>query len=344
MSTSPRTSPPPGATLVRLGAMLLPRAERDEWLAEWMAELEWTWRASPNAARTWRDASKLRLRCLGAIVDAVVLRRRAADSARGNSIAHDAAFAVRSLRRAPGFTTVVVATLALCIGATTAVFSVVESVLLDGFGYRQTDRLVAVWSDNPKENNHQYQVSIGDYLDWRARSHSFSRLAAFFPTWNALYSAPDGVERLDVAAVSSNFLGTLGVSPMVGRDFADGEDRRGAAGAVILTHEFWSRAFGADRRVVGKSITFDGTPYVVIGVMGPRFTFPQSRVDVLMPLSVLGSYLDRREVHLVSVIGRLRDGVSVEAAAREMSPIADELRAEHPKDDAGLGVTVRPLP
>ena len=234
-------------------------------------------------------------------------------------------------------------TLALCIGATTAVFSVVESVLLDGFGYRRIDRLAAVWSDNARENNHQYQVSVGDYVDWRARAHSFSQLAAFFPTWNALYSAPDGVERLDVGAVSSNFLATLGVSPSLGRDFADGDDRPGAAGSVILTHEFWSRTFDGDRRIIGKSLTFDGKPYVVVGVMGPRFTFPQSKVDVLMPLSVLGSYLDRREVHLVSVVGRLRDGVSIDAAAREMSPIADQLRAEHPKDDAGLGANVRPL-
>ena len=345
MSATPSVSNPPGATLVRLGALLLPRAERDEWRDEWMAELEWAWRAAPNARRTWRDGLGLRVRCLGAIVDAVALRRRRrAEGARcANSVKHDAAFAVRSLRRAPAFTGVVVVTLALCIGATTAVFSVVESVLLNGFGYQQTSRLVAVWSDNAKENNHQYQVSVGDFFDWRTRSHSYSQLAAFFPTWNALYAAPDGVERLDVGAVSSNFLRTLGVSPSVGRDFADGEDRPGAAGAIILSHDFWSRAFDADRRVIGKSLTFDGKPYVVIGVMGPRFTFPQSKVDVLMPLSVLGSYLDRREVHLLSVVGRLRDGASVDAAAREMSAIADQLRVEHPKDDAGLGANVRPL-
>lgn len=345
MSTGPNDSNPPGTSLVRLGAMLLPHPARDEWRNEWMAELEWAWRASPDARRTWRDAFRLRFRCLGAIVDALILRRRhrSADAPRGNSVAHDAAFAVRSLRRAPGFTAVVVGTLALCIGATTAVFSVVESVLLDGFGYRHVDRLVAVWSDNAKENNHQYQVSVGDYFDWRARTHSFSQLAGFFPIWNTLYAAPEGTERLDAGAVSTNFLGTLGVSPILGRDFADGEDRPGAAGAVILTHDFWSRAFGADPRIVGTSLTLDGKRFVVIGVMGPRFTFPQSKVDVLMPLSVLGSYLDRREVHLLSVIGRLRDGTSVDAAAREMSPIADQLRAEHPKDDAGLGATVRPL-
>ena len=284
---------------------------------------------APNARRSARDAFRLRLRCLGAIADAVTLQRRIrrGDDVRSHTILSDARFAVRSLRRTPMFTAVVVATLALCIGATTSVFSIVESALLNGLGYRQIDRLVAVWSDNPQENNDHYQVSVGDYFDWRARTHSFAQLAGFFPSWNTLYSGPDGVERIDVGAVSANFLRTLGASPTIGRDFADGEDRRGAAGTVILSHEFWSRALQADPRVVGRTLTFDGKPYVVIGVMGSRFVFPESRVDVLLPLSVLGTYIDRREVHMLSVVGRLRDGVSLDAARREAAPIAAQLRA-----------------
>lgn len=258
-------------------------------------------------------------------------------------LTNDVHFAVRSLRRTPSFTAIVVGTLALCIGATTTVFSVVESVLLNGLGYQRLDQLVAVWSNNVKEGNDHYQASVGDYNDWRARSHSFSHLAAFFPTWNALYASPDGVERIDVGAVSANFLRALGVAPSVGRDFADGEDRPGAPGVVIITHQFWSRALQGDQRVVGKSLTFDGKPYVIVGVMDRRFTFPGSKVDILLPLSILGSYLDRREVHLVSVVGRLRDGVTLDAARREMAPVTEQVVREHPKDDAGLGITVRPL-
>ena len=171
----------------------------------------------------------------------------------------------------------------------------------------------------------------------------YKQLAGFFPSWNTLYSGPEGIERIDVGAVSANFLRTLGASPTIGRDFADGEDRRGAAGTVILSHEFWSRALQADPRVVGRSLTFDGKPYVVIGVMDSRFVFPESRVDVLLPLSVLGTYIDRREVHMLSVVGRLRDGVSLDAARREATPIAAQLRQEHAKEDGGLGITVRPL-
>jgi len=335
----------PGATLVRLAAHLLPAAHRDEWVAEWLAEVEWTWRGDVNARRSPGEALRLCLRCLGAFADAAVLRRhlRRAESARAHTIAGDLRFAVRSLRRTPVFTAIVVSTLALCIGATTSVFSIVESALLNGLGYRQIDRLVAVWSDNPKESNDHYDVSVGDYFDWRARTHAFASLAGYFPTWNTLYSGPDGVERIDVGAVSANFLRTLGASPGIGRDFAEGEDRPGAAGTVILSHEFWSRALQGDPRIVGKALTFDGKPYVVIGVMDPRFVFPQSKVDVLLPLSVLGSYLDRRGVHLLSVVGRLRDGVSVEAARREMTPVAAQLRQEHAAEDGGLGITVRPF-
>jgi len=112
---------------------------------------------------------------------------------------------------------------------------------------------------------------------------------------------------------------------------------------VILAHAFWSRAFQADPAIVGKTIILDAKPYSVIGVMDERFTFPQSRVDVLMPLAVLGPYLDRRQVHMISVIGRLRDRTTVEMARREMAPIGAQLRQEHPAEDAGLGVTVKPL-
>ena len=325
---------PPGATLLRLIARLVPRDHREDWLAEWMAEIHSS-ASSPLAVR---------LRCLGAITDALWLwRRHGRSTSSPNMLTSDLRFAVRSLLRKPAFTTIVVATLALCIGATTSVFSIVESVLLNGLGYRQLDQLVAVWSDNPKEKTDRYPVSVGDYFDWRKRTQAFSQLAGFFPMWNSIYSTPDAVERIDVGAVSANFLTTLGVAPKLGRGFVDGEDQRGAAGTVIVTHAFWSTRLQADPAAVGKTLTLDGKPYTIIGVMGERFTFPSARVDVLMPLSILGSYWDRRGVHMLSVIGRLRDGTTLEAARREMEPIGAQLRQEHPNEDGGLGIAVKPL-
>jgi putative ABC transport system permease protein len=326
---------PPGSSIVRHIARIVPRSHRDGWRDEWIAEL------SHSPLPPWR----LRIRAAGAIVDALwIARHHGAWAGLGSTrFAHDVRYAARSLARRPAFSLIVIATLALCIGATSAVFSVVESVLLRGLDYRDLGRLVAVWSDNPKESNPHYQVSIGDYFDWRDRSRSFEQLAGFFPIWNATYNAPDVAERLKVGAVSGNFLRALGVSPRIGRDFVDGEDRRGAAGVVILSNAFWTRAFNSDPATIGKSILLDRKLYTIVGVMGPGFTFPQNKVDVIVPLPILGGYYDRRGVHMLSVIGRLRRGVTIDQARSEMTSIAAQLRGEHPSEDAGLGSTVRPL-
>jgi predicted permease len=338
---SSRNDHPPGTALLRVVAHLVPSSRRDDWLAEWRAELLHAW--SRDHSTTGSIA--LRLRCLGAIADAVWLWRRYGRLSPGgpHMITHDLRFATRSLLRKPAFTSIVVGTLAVCIGATTSVFSIVESVLLNGLAYQRLDRLVAVWQNNPKEKTDAYPVSVGDYFDLRQRNHSFSRLAGFFPLWDAMYGTPDGVERVDVGAVSANFLATLGVAPRLGRGFIEGEDRPGAPGTVVLTHSFWIRAFQGDPAVIGRSVTLDDRPYTVIGVMDEGFTFPENRVDVLMPLAVLGTYFDRREVHMLSVVGRLRDGVTIDVARREMVALAEQFAREHPKEDAGLGATVRPL-
>ena len=328
-------SSPPGSWVIRRLARIVPASHRESWRDEWIGEL------AHSALPAWR----LRLRACGAVVDALWLARRhgiwaGLDSTR---FGHDVRYAVRSLSRRPAFSLTVVGTLALCIGATSSVFSVVESVLLRGLDYRDLDRLVAVWSNNPKESNDRYQASVGDYFDWRDRARSFEQLAGFFPVWTAAYTAPDVAERLSVGAASANILRTLGVRPQLGRDFAEGEDKRGAPGVAILSHAMWTRFFQQNPAAIGKSVLLDGRPYTVIGVMSPAFTFPQNRVDVIVPLSILGSYIDRRGVHLLSVIGRLRSGATVESAHREMESIAAQLRTEHPKEDTGLSSTVRPL-
>lgn len=326
---------PPGAMLIRLLARLVPRSHRDDWRAEWIAEL------THSNLPPWRR----RVRALGSLADALWIARHHGDRGWWSStlLAHDVRYAARTLRRAPAFAAIVVATLALCIGASSAVFSIVESVLLRGLAYRDLGELVAVWSDNPKEQSDHYPASVGDYYDWRERSRSFQQLAGFFPIWNATYTAPDVAERLAVGAVSANFLRTLGVRPQIGRDFVDGEDRPAATRVAILSHAFWTRTFQQDTAAIGRTVLLDGQPYVVAGVMGREFTFPQNKVDVIVALPILGRYLERREVHMLSVIGRLRPGVSTERARRDMAMIAAQLRQEHPKEDAGLGVAVRPL-
>jgi putative ABC transport system permease protein len=257
--------------------------------------------------------------------------------------AHDVRYAARTLARKPGFTAVVVGTLALCIGANTAIFSVVNSVLLHGLPYSKLDRLVSIWSNDTRSKRDRNSVSVGDYRDLRARTKTLSQVAAYFPTWNATFTAPDVAERIDVGVVSANFFSVLGVAPAFGRGFVDAEDEPGAPRTVILSHAFWTRRFNADPSVVGKSLTLDGQPYTVAGVMRADFPFPDSKVDVVTPITMLGNFLNRREVHIVFLIGRLREGVAVDDAQRELSNIAAQLEREHPKENAGFGATVLPL-
>ena len=256
----------------------------------------------------------------------------------------DLRFAVRSLLRKPAFTSIVVATLALCIGATTAVFSIVESVLRERSALSPVGPARRRVVEQP-EGEERPLSGIGGRL---------LRLAAAEPL---VQPARRLLSHLEFAVQHARRPRTnrrrrsLGkFSPNARRLAADRSwlhRRRGQTAAppepVILTHAFWSRDFQSDAAIIGKTLTLDDRPFVVIGVMDERFTFPQSRVDVLMPLSVLGSYLDRREVHMLSVIGRLRDGVSLDAARREMTPISAQLEQEHPKEDGGLGITVMPV-
>lgn len=342
--TTPRSSSAnvPGARIVRAVAQLVPASHRDEWLAEWMGEVAHTWQTSSDQHAL--AALRLRLRSLGALGDALWMRRRhGALHRRTFMFGHDLRFAARSLARRPTFTAIVVATLALCIGANTAVFTIVDAVLRRGLSYADPDNLVAVWSHDTKNQREKNQLSVGDFLDYRARNRSFAAVTGFFPNWNLTYTSANAAERIDAGVVSANFFNVLGARPAIGRGFADGEDQRGAAKTVVLMHGFWMRVFNGDSRVVGRTVTLDGEPYSVIGVMPRDFTFPQARVDLIATLPVLGNFLDRREVHLLSAIGRLKPNATIEGAHRDLAAIATQLEQEHPRENAGFGVTTLPL-
>ena len=257
--------------------------------------------------------------------------------------AHDLRYAARSLARKPGFSAAVIGTLALCIGANTAIFSVVNSVLLHGLPYRDLDRLVAIWSNDTHNKKERNWVSFGDYRDMQARAKTVSQLAAYFTNGNATYTAPDLAERIDVGVVSANFFSVLGVSPARGRTFASGDDVLGAPRTLILTHQYWMRRFNGDPSVIGKPITLDGEPHTVIGIMRADFPFPDAKVDVIAPLPMLSAYWTRREVHIVFLIGKLSNGATADASQREFAAIAAQLEKEHPKENAGFGATVLPL-
>ena len=193
----------------------------------------------------------------------------------------DLRYAVRNLLRAPGFTFTVVATLALAIGATTAVFSIVDGVLLKPLPFRDANRLVFLESTNPQ--GRPTPASAQDLLDYRSQSHSFVDVAAVARAGSVTLGLPDRPDvRLSRARVGATFFRVLGVGAQLGRVFAEGEDASTAPRVVVLSDAAWHRYFGGDRAVIGRTILLDGEPQTVVGVAPPSLTYPH-RPDIWIP-------------------------------------------------------------
>jgi predicted permease len=233
----------------------------------------------------------------------------------------DAIYAGRMARRDPGFTLVAVLTLALGIGANTAIFSVVHTVLLEPLSYRNPDRLVVVWERNLAVGKDRDPVAPPNFNDWKAQNTVFDELAAYRLGGFAL-SGVDDPEQIDALTASSGLFRVLGVEAAWGRAFTDEEERRRDR-VVLFSHEFWQRRFGGDRTVVGRSISLNGGSYVVVGVMPPGFRFPDGNpVEVYTPLAFTQGELTGRRNHTLTVIGRLKEGATREDASADLGAIA----------------------
>jgi putative ABC transport system permease protein len=250
----------------------------------------------------------------------------------------DLRYVLRSLAKAPGFTFVVLLTLALGIGANTAIFTVLNSVLLRPLPFADSGRLVAI-----REKFGQGiigSVAGPNLMDWRTRSHSFSGMMAFRSSSRALVG--DGEpEQVLTAMVSADFFRTLGVVPALGRGFGEAEER-GVGTVAVLSDGLWRSRYGADRGIIGRTITLSGQPYTVIGVAPPEFTYPGNAVAWLPMEYGLGRSADRSS-HSYDVIGRLAPGVSLQAAQADLAAVARELEREYPVENGGRGVDVAPL-
>ncbi len=190
----------------------------------------------------------------------------------------DLRYATRSLRKSPGFTTVAILTLALGIGANTAIFSVLEGVVLAPLPYDQPNRLVVVALYN-RTLKYATLLSYPDFLDWQRSSRSFDQIAAFLEQGFDL-SSPGTPVHIDGKEVSSNFFGTLGVKLALGRELTPEEDQRGGAPSVVVSNRLWQERFAGNRTALGKSITLDGVDYTIVGVLPPGFRFERQEVDV----------------------------------------------------------------
>jgi predicted permease len=277
-------------------------------------------------------------------------RRRGMDGAmRGEGAAgllgvlrQDVRYSLRALRRDGGFTVVVILTLALGIGANTAVFSVVHSVLLRPLPYEDPDRLMMIWTTIASRGVDEATSGYGNVRDWRAQTRAFENLATFDPTSRTL-TGGEWPEQVMTADVSASLFSVMGVEPSIGRTFSPEEEQRRAP-VVVVSHEFWQRRFGGSPSVMGTSLELNDIPFEIIGVMPEGFTFPER--DIWLPQTVLSGW-DMREARRGTdswrVVGRLAAGQSLEAARTEMSQIASRLERAHPSENAGLGVNVVPL-
>ncbi|MFP5227175.1 MAG: ADOP family duplicated permease [Acidobacteriota bacterium] len=261
------------------------------------------------------------------------------------TLAQDLRFALRQLRKAPGFTAVVIATLALGIGVNTALFSIVNTVLLHPIDLPRPNELLAV--DASKPNFEHGSISYPNFRDWQRDNRSFSGLAVYHHVGFVMTGSGES-ERVRGNYVSSSFFPVLGIRPVIGRVFASDEDEIGRAPLVVLGGGFWERKFGADPRIVGRAITLDNRTYTVVGVIPASFDLAFGGFlpeDIYIPIGQWNNNaLERRGAGLgIHGIARLKPGVTLAQAQADMNNVADHLAAVYPEDDHGLRASLQPL-
>ena len=250
----------------------------------------------------------------------------------------DARHGVRLLWKTPSFTAVAVAALALGIGATSAVFSVVDAVLLRPLPFRDPSRLLVLWEKNPARNRYRMFVSPADFLEWRAQARSFSGMAAVQSSRMNLTGGPNGhidPEEIAVERVSASLFPTLGVEPAIGRAFLAAEDQPGRGSVVLLSHRLWQRRFGADPAIAGKVIRLRDQAYTVTGVLPAGFAVVDAGVDAWLPLGLAPGDPRNATARNLMVIARLGPGFAPEQARTEMEGIGARLERASPNTNAG---------
>jgi predicted permease len=314
---------------------VLPADARDAVLAELDAEHAATVTARGGAEDVrwyWRQVA-------GSIGPALGMRRRRLGRL-GADAAQDVRIGVRLLRRAPGFTLAAVLTLALGIGATTAMFSVVDAVMLRPLPYAAPDRLVRIWSANPR-GIPRNQISPADFFDWREQARGFSSLAGFY-TADVTLSTGGDPARLPAASATANLTTTLGVSPLLGRWFSDADVAGRGQPVVVLTEQLWRERFGGDASLIGRTIAVDGETRTVIGVMSAAFQIPGSRQRLYLPLADAWKTFPRSARYL-GAIGRMAPDADLNVVRQSLLNVTAHLAATYPDADRGWSVTLAPL-
>jgi len=255
----------------------------------------------------------------------------------------DLRYGARMLWKKPGFTAIAVITLALGIGANTAIFSVINALILNPPLMAEPENVAAIWR-TPKDKLVEGYVSYLDLQDWQAESRSFESIAAYKPNGFTILNEGQA-ERIFGLRVTANFLSLLKVSLFRGRDFQFEEEKRGAPGVAILSHQFWQNRFGASEEAMGEQMILNGRPFTIIGVLPPDFVFPLAfgNTELMTTIAGEGGNLDERGAQVLKVMGRLRPGATFEQAQAEMNAIAENLAERYPQYSRDVALYLVPV-
>src|SRR5262245_45369649 len=319
----------PHLWLIKFIGIIVPRRLRSDWRQEWEAELRYRETLLTEWDKLdWRNKLNLLWHSLGALMDALWLQPKRLE----DEMVQDLRYGVRMLLKTPGFTSVAIFTLALGIGANTAIFSLVNAVLLRPLPYHDPDRLAMLWTDDPKRNIHEEGTSYPNFLDWRNQNKLFTDMAICSRGNPVILTGGDEPERVMGDLVSANLFPLLGVKPVLGRTIsADDEQRR--TRVVVLSHGLWQRRFGAAPEAIGKTVEIDGRTSQVIGVMPADFYFPTKDTQLWEPVTA-ARYWERSYGERFNdpwrVVGRLKPHATFDQAQAEMTAIGQRLMHTYP--------------
>lgn len=266
-----------------------------------------------------------------------------------SNLLQDIRYAIRVLGKSPGFTIVAVITLALGVGVNTAIFSVVNAVLLCSLPFKNPDRLAVIWADNTREGKPRYPISPANFVDLRDQNQSFEQVAAYstFTPTQTLTGAGEP-KAVTQSMVSVTLFDVLGAGAAVGRTFVAEEGQAGRDRVALLSYGFWQRHLGGDHNVVGQTLTLGSVPYTVVGVMPQGFYFLSREIDMWVPLAFNASIhpslaITNRAGGGFGILGRLKPGITLEQARAEMTGLTRRLEEQYPEANIGIGATVIPL-
>ena len=322
-------------------AALFRKRELDEELDEELrSHIDFAIEENLRRGMSEEDARRAALRNFGGLTQVKETYRLQRGLPFMEALVQDVRFALRQLRKSPGFAITAILTLALGIGANTAIFSVVNGVLLNPLPFHHADRLVWVWGRiAPAEH---VAVSGPDFLNYREQNHSFQILSAFERIGISNWSFHGNAKQLQGAMATANFFDALGVSPLLGHSFVRAEEQTNRPQVVLLSYHLWQQEFGGDLKVVGQTVRIDGDSLTIIGVMPPSFNFPV-HADFWYPVPMLTKYFQRRVSHGLRPIGLLKPGVSLPQAQAEMNAIASHLANLYPTEDKGWSIDLQPM-